>query len=60
MEVQGLPLSELIDEFNEPCDRESCRFTSRQVNHDWCHEHGVLYEEIQRRQRVWTEPVSDD
>lgn len=54
-EAQRLSLSELIDRFNEPCDRAHCRFTSHQVNDDWCARHGTLYEEIQRRQRIWEE-----
>lgn len=53
IKIQQMPLGQLIDQFNEPCDQGNCRFTSHRVDDDWCPRHRQLYAEIERRQQVF-------
>lgn len=56
MRLQTMPIGELIDRFNESCGQPQCRYTSRQVNDDWCEQHRAIQRELQRRQRIFESP----
>lgn len=50
--IQYMPIDQLIDRFNEPCDQPTCRFTSHRVNDEWCPQHGPFFWELERRREA--------